>query len=189
MESQDARLFKFKADFKQQQSEMTNKIDTLLKAITDRITGALPSDMVKNTKLINAIKTYSKEATISQMSLLRPGVEIEPQQPDEPELTLEDEFQDLHLNLPVLEVLAHAPIYNAKDPETPLLVGRGFLATANAVIDCRMAKIAVGEGITRLYLTRRSLEVLRKFHLTILGGRFNQLSHVSSPLLSKPEEY
>ncbi|GJX78006.1 MAK10-like protein [Tanacetum coccineum] len=36
-----------------------------------------------------------------------------------------------------------------KDPETPLLVGRGFLATANAVIDCRMAKIVVGEGITR----------------------------------------
>ncbi|GKE64724.1 MAK10-like protein [Tanacetum coccineum] len=36
-----------------------------------------------------------------------------------------------------------------KDPETPLLVGRGFLATANAVIDCRMTKIAVREGITR----------------------------------------
>ncbi|GJS72281.1 MAK10-like protein [Tanacetum coccineum] len=36
-----------------------------------------------------------------------------------------------------------------KDPETPLLVGRGFLAIANAVIDCRMAKKAVGEGITR----------------------------------------
>ncbi|GJV56839.1 MAK10-like protein [Tanacetum coccineum] len=36
-----------------------------------------------------------------------------------------------------------------KDPETPLLVGRGFLATANAVIDCRMTKIAVEEGITR----------------------------------------
>nr|GEY95028.1 MAK10-like protein [Tanacetum cinerariifolium] len=35
-----------------------------------------------------------------------------------------------------------------KDPETPLLVGRGFLATANVVIDCRMVKIAVGEGIT-----------------------------------------
>ncbi|GKB77334.1 hypothetical protein Tco_0944229 [Tanacetum coccineum] len=35
------------------------------------------------------------------------------------------------------------------DPETLLLVERGFLATANAVIDCRMAKIATGEGITR----------------------------------------
>ncbi|GJW89099.1 MAK10-like protein [Tanacetum coccineum] len=36
-----------------------------------------------------------------------------------------------------------------KDLETPLLVGRGFLATANVVIDCKMAKISVGEGITR----------------------------------------
>nr|GEW11837.1 zinc finger, CCHC-type [Tanacetum cinerariifolium] len=150
-----------------------------------------------------------------------------------------------------------------------LTTQKGFLATANAVIDCRMDKIAVGEGITRsvfsvkgvdlgeeetpykdpetselsregydllssrvilseddyykgcrkpsdlkdgfyrdtiklgpeyvtrmddegevtLYLTRRSLEVLRKFHWMILGVRFNQLSHVSSPLLSKPEEY
>ncbi|GJT89199.1 MAK10-like protein, partial [Tanacetum coccineum] len=35
-----------------------------------------------------------------------------------------------------------------KDLETPLLVGRGFLETANAVIDCRKDKIAVGEGIT-----------------------------------------
>ncbi|GJU55056.1 MAK10-like protein [Tanacetum coccineum] len=189
------------------------------------------------------------------------GIGIE--QTKEPKSTLEDEFQDLHLNLPVLEVLAHAPNYNAildkymeslelgkngstfvqgevsakredpglfnlpcrlgdskpfntladfgscvniislylfkklniglleetdhifgladgtksypvgivkdvevhigkmkllndfyviymkKDLETPLLVGRGFLATANAVIDCRIAKIAVGEGITR----------------------------------------
>ncbi|GKD27164.1 hypothetical protein Tco_1233378 [Tanacetum coccineum] len=41
----------------------------------------------------------------------------------------------------------------------------------------------------RLYLMRRSLKVLRKFHWMILGGRFNQLSHVSSPLLSKPREY
>nr|GEW17047.1 protein kinase-like domain, concanavalin A-like lectin/glucanase domain protein [Tanacetum cinerariifolium] len=40
-----------------------------------------------------------------------------------------------------------------------------------------------------LYLMRRSLEVLRKFHGTILGGRFNQLSHVSSPLLIKQGEY
>ncbi|GKG12895.1 hypothetical protein Tco_0347132, partial [Tanacetum coccineum] len=51
MASQDARLSKFEADFKQQQNEMTNKIDTVLKAITDRIVGALPSDMVKNLKL------------------------------------------------------------------------------------------------------------------------------------------
>ncbi|GKE29316.1 hypothetical protein Tco_1444700, partial [Tanacetum coccineum] len=93
MASQDARLSKFEADFKQQQSKMTNKIDTVLKAITDQIAGALPSDTVKNPKLsttlvmsarsyptidpkcsshpsnsINAIKAHFKEATISQTS-------------------------------------------------------------------------------------------------------------------------
>ncbi|GJS33801.1 hypothetical protein Tco_0532183 [Tanacetum coccineum] len=51
MASQDARLSKFEANFKQQQSEMTNKIDIVLKAITDRIAGTLPSDTVKNPKL------------------------------------------------------------------------------------------------------------------------------------------
>ncbi|GKB33413.1 MAK10-like protein [Tanacetum coccineum] len=288
MASQDARLSKFEADFKQQQSEMTNKIDTVLKAIADRVARALPSNMVKNPKLstypvlsarsyptvdpqcsshpyasINAIKTCSKEVNISHTSQLHPEMGSGMQQPEEPEPTLKDEFQDLHLNLPVLEVLAHAPIYNAildkyveslelgknrpafvqgevsakmedprlftlpcrlgdskpfdtladlgscvniiplylfkklniglleetdhifgladgtksypvgivkdikvhigklkllnnfyvidikKDPENPLLVGRGFLATTNVVIDCRMAKIVVGEGITR----------------------------------------
>ncbi|GKB88299.1 MAK10-like protein, partial [Tanacetum coccineum] len=50
-EAGDARLTKFEADFKQQQSEMTNKIDTVLKVIIDRMTGALPSDTVKNPKV------------------------------------------------------------------------------------------------------------------------------------------
>nr|GEV22647.1 hypothetical protein [Tanacetum cinerariifolium] len=37
-----------------------------------------------------------------------------------------------------------------KNPKTPLVVGRGFLATVNAIIDYRKAKLVVGEGITRL---------------------------------------
>ncbi|GKD02320.1 MAK10-like protein [Tanacetum coccineum] len=284
----DARLSKFEADFKQQQSKMTNKINTMLKAITDRLVGSLPSDTAKNPKLstslvlyarsypivdpqcsshpstsINAVKTCSTEANISQTSQLQIGMGIGTEQLDRHEPTIKDEFQDLHLNLPVLEVLAHALIYNSildkyvkslepdknglafvqgkvsakmedpglftlpcrlgdskpfdtladlgscvniiplylfkklniglleetdhifgladgtksypvrivkdveihigklkllndfyvidmkKDPKTPLLVGRGFLATANAVIDCRMSKIVVGEGIIR----------------------------------------
>ncbi|GJS27970.1 MAK10-like protein [Tanacetum coccineum] len=121
MASQDARLSKFEADFKQQQSEMTNKIDTVLKAITDRITGALPSDTVKNPKLnVNStspvlsarsyptedpsahVKTCSKEINHSQKDQLQMVTEIGTRQSEEPELTLEDEFKDLHLNLPVL---------------------------------------------------------------------------------------
>ncbi|GKA13704.1 MAK10-like protein [Tanacetum coccineum] len=52
----DARLSKFEADFKQQQSKMTNKINTILKVITNRIVGALLSDRIKNPKLnVNTI--------------------------------------------------------------------------------------------------------------------------------------
>ncbi|GJW61957.1 MAK10-like protein [Tanacetum coccineum] len=233
MASQVVRLSKFEADFKQQQSEMTNKIDTVLKAITDRIVGTLPSDTVKNLKLgTHPVSSTRSYPIINPQCSSHPSTSfnaikahfndaiIEPRHPKEPEPTLEDEFNDLHLNLPVLEVLAHAPIYNAildkyveslelgkngsafvqgetpakmgdpgiftlpwivkdvevhigklkllndfyvldmkKDPETPLLVGRGFLATANAVIDCRMAEIVVGEGITRLVFSVKGIDL------------------------------
>ncbi|GJS98280.1 MAK10-like protein [Tanacetum coccineum] len=46
-----------------------------------------------------------------------------------------------------------------KGPETPLLVGRGFLATSNAVIDCRKAQIMVEKeslGVGILDLMRQS---------------------------------
>ncbi|GJU84893.1 hypothetical protein Tco_1292439 [Tanacetum coccineum] len=57
-----------------------------------------------------------------------------------------------------------------KDPETPLLVGRGFLATANAVIDCKMAKIAVGEGITRLVFRVKGVDLELLLGLKRLQG-------------------
>ncbi|GJY41007.1 MAK10-like protein [Tanacetum coccineum] len=60
MASQDARLSKFEADFKQQQSEMTNNIDTVLKATTNRIAGALPSDTIKNPKLSTSLVLYAR---------------------------------------------------------------------------------------------------------------------------------
>ncbi|GKC12758.1 hypothetical protein Tco_1009540 [Tanacetum coccineum] len=278
MASQEARSFKFEAELKQQQSEMTNKIDTFLKAINDRMTGSLPSDTVKNPKLnvnstssvlfacsypmedpkssshplnlINSIKTCSKQ--INDFQKDQPQVktlkvnEIGTPKMKEPERTLEDKFKDLHLNLPVLEVLAHALIYNAildkyveslelgknrsafiqgkmpkkindprlftlpcrlgdskpfdtladlgscvnliplylfkklkirlleeidhvlgladgakhgKRPRNPLLVGRGFLATASVVIDCKKAKIAVGEEVTRLIFRVKEIDL------------------------------
>ncbi|GKB35547.1 hypothetical protein Tco_0880489, partial [Tanacetum coccineum] len=103
--ARDARLSKFEADFKQQQSEMTNKINTLLKAINDRMTDALPSDMVKNLNV---------EVYVLKLKLL-------------------EDFYIIDIE---------------KDPTCPLLVEKGFLATASAVIDCKKSKIAAGEGIT-----------------------------------------
>ncbi|GKC09904.1 putative reverse transcriptase domain-containing protein [Tanacetum coccineum] len=89
MASQDARLSKFEADFKQQQSEMTNKIDTVLKAITDQITGTLPSDMVKNPKLgthpVSSARSYPKidPQCSTQIHSSINAITIHPKQPEE----------------------------------------------------------------------------------------------------------
>nr|GEU73374.1 hypothetical protein [Tanacetum cinerariifolium] len=287
MASQDARLSKFETDFKQQQSEMTKTINTVLKAITDRITRTISSDMVKNLKLnvnstflVLSARSYPMEDPIAHLILLIQSMlsKSVPKRETILEQTLEDEFKDLHLNLLVLEILAHAPMYNAildkyveslelgengfafiqgkmpkrmedpglftlpcrlgdskpfdaladlgacmniillylfkklnvglleetdhvfgladgtksypvgiirdvevhigrlkllndfyvidvkKDPKTPLLVGRGFLAIANAVIDCRKAKIAVGEWITRSVFGVKGSELVKRKH-------------------------
>ncbi|GKA84360.1 hypothetical protein Tco_0805955 [Tanacetum coccineum] len=100
MASQDARLFKFEADFKQQQREMTNKIDTVLKAITDRITGTLPSDTVKNPKLgthpVSSARSYPiidpqwssyPSTSINAIKAHFNNEIVEPPQPEEPEPT------------------------------------------------------------------------------------------------------
>ncbi|GJZ62265.1 MAK10-like protein [Tanacetum coccineum] len=209
----------------------------------DEAGGALPSDTLKNPKL--NVNSTSSILFARSYPIVDPQCSSHPYnsinaRPEEPEQTLEDEFKDLHFNLPVLEVLAHAPMYNAimdkyleslelgknrlgnsepfdilanlgacvniillylfkklkirlleetnhvfgladgtksypikivkdvevhigrlkllsdfdvidmkKDLEPPLLVRRGFPATANAVINCRKAKITVGERITK----------------------------------------
>ncbi|GKE59145.1 hypothetical protein Tco_1498330 [Tanacetum coccineum] len=101
MASQDARLSKFEADFKQQQSEMTNKIDTVLKAITDRITGTLPSDTIKNLKLgthpvlsARSYPTMDPQCSTQVHSSIN-TITIHPKQPEksqvnEPNMELED---------------------------------------------------------------------------------------------------
>nr|GEY92439.1 hypothetical protein [Tanacetum cinerariifolium] len=59
-------------------------------------------------------------------------------------------FKDIEVHIGKLKLLNDFYVIDMKkDSKTPLLVGRGFLATTNTVIDCRIAKIAVGEGITR----------------------------------------
>nr|GEV59968.1 retrovirus-related Pol polyprotein from transposon TNT 1-94 [Tanacetum cinerariifolium] len=84
MASQDTRLSKFEADFKQQQSEVTNKIDTVLKAITDRIAGALPSDTVNNPKLssINAVTIHSEKQSDSYDRKAKDNEEEEKDSPE-----------------------------------------------------------------------------------------------------------
>ncbi|GJT60663.1 hypothetical protein Tco_1004196 [Tanacetum coccineum] len=65
---------------------------------------------------VNAIKTcFESTNTLSkdQQQIKSLTVDkIETPKSKEPKKDLEDEFKDLHLNLPVLEFLAHTPMYN-----------------------------------------------------------------------------
>ncbi|GJZ39000.1 hypothetical protein Tco_0585563 [Tanacetum coccineum] len=113
MASQDVRLTKFEADFKQQQSERTNKINVVLKAITDRITGALHSDTVKNPKLSTylVLSAYSYPTKDPQCLTHVHGsintVTICPKKPNEPqndepeEEEEKDNPENIHVNLPM----------------------------------------------------------------------------------------
>ncbi|GKB35583.1 MAK10-like protein [Tanacetum coccineum] len=236
---------------------------------------------------INCQSKHVQGASIPKTSLLQTRMGIGTEQIEEPKPTLEDELQDIHLNLSVLEVLAHTLIYNVmldkyleslelgknesifiqgeipgkmedpglftlpcrlrdskpfdtladlgscvniiplylfkklniklleetdnifrladgtksyligivkdvevrigklkllndfnvinmkKDPKIPLLVGRGFLATANAVTNCRKAKIAVGKGIIRSVFKVKGVDLGKEEapYWTMLGKR------------------
>lgn len=133
--SQEARLAKFEADFKHKQSEMTNKIDTLLKVLNDREMGALPSNTVKNPKLnvnaissvsspiscpqcysVNAVSTCFKHTQILKKDQLNktPNVKLVNTIVETPPIqNFDEEFKELHLERPVIDVLARAPYYNA----------------------------------------------------------------------------
>ncbi|GJV67684.1 MAK10-like protein [Tanacetum coccineum] len=173
MASQEARLSKFEADFKRQQGEMTKKIDTVLKAITDRIAGMLPSDKVKNPKLNPELFTLpcrlGDSKPFDTLANLGSCVNIIPLYLFKKlNIRLLEEtdhifrlaggtksypvriIKDIEVHIEKLKLLNDFYVIDIKKGlETPLLVGRGFLATANAVIDCRMPKIMVEEGITR----------------------------------------
>ncbi|GJT01464.1 hypothetical protein Tco_0822633 [Tanacetum coccineum] len=69
---------------------------------------------------------------------------------------------------------------------------RGFLATANAVIDCRVAKITVGEGITRSIFGVKGLDLGEEEdpYWTTLGKRESyKLRPRSEGIGAKPSYY
>ncbi|GJT90348.1 hypothetical protein Tco_1079193 [Tanacetum coccineum] len=155
MASQDTRLSKFEVDFKQQQNEMTNKIDTVLKAITDRIAGTLPSDTVKNPKLstfpVLSVRSYPTEDP--QCSTHVHGsintITIHPkQQNDSRDSMAEEEDEDDY----------------DRGCRKPFDLEDGFYRDT-IKLGTEYATGIDDEGEVTLYLTRRSLEDLRMFSL------------------------
>ncbi|GKC76389.1 hypothetical protein Tco_1127163, partial [Tanacetum coccineum] len=70
----------------------------------------------------------------------------------------------------VMDFMIVEDISSIIDPRlSQVVLGKPFIEISNVTHDPL-------EGVVRLYLMGRSLEILRKFHWMILGGRFNQLS-------------
>ncbi|GJU21760.1 MAK10-like protein [Tanacetum coccineum] len=140
MASQDTILSKFEADFKQQ-GQMTNKINTVFKAINDRMTGALPGEMPKKIKDPRLFTLPSRLADGTKSYPV--GI-----------------VKNVKVHIGRLKLLEDLYVIDMeKDPTTPSLLGRGFLATASAVIDCRKAKVAVGERVTRLIFGVKEINI------------------------------
>ncbi|GJU70515.1 MAK10-like protein [Tanacetum coccineum] len=196
-----ARLSKFEADFKQQKSEMTNKIDTVLKAITYRMAGALPCDTISNAHHTPPLQSMLSKHVLRRQTFPRQvscnpgwGAECNNQKNLNQLLKMNSRIciltyrimckhnplylfkkfnirlleetdhifgladgtksypvgivKDIEFRIRKLKLLNDFYIIDMKkDPEIPLLVGRGFLATANAVINYRKAKIAESEDL------------------------------------------
>ncbi|GJU26979.1 hypothetical protein Tco_1165600 [Tanacetum coccineum] len=110
-----------------------------VQVINDRMTGALPSDTVKNPKLnVNSTSLVSSAQSYPMK---------DPQSSSNPFNSVNKRRGICREAETLGGLLRHR---YGKRPYVPLLVGRGFLATTSAVIDCKKSKIAVGEGITRL---------------------------------------
>ncbi|GKE86567.1 MAK10-like protein [Tanacetum coccineum] len=128
MEYQDARLSKFEADFKQQQRLGNSKpFDTL--ADLGSCVNIIPLYLIKKLNIGLLEETDHIFGLADGTKSYIVGI-----------------VRDVEVYLGRLKLLnGFYVIGMKKDLETPLLVGRGFLATANAVIDCRKSKIAIGE--------------------------------------------
>ncbi|GKC84467.1 ribonuclease H-like domain-containing protein, partial [Tanacetum coccineum] len=72
-------------------------------------------------------------------------------------------------------------IENEEEIFTGVETASGLNPTASRLQQCEDSKV--------IFVMKLGWKVLRKFHWTNLGGRSNQLSHVFSPLFSKPGEY
>nr|GEZ35016.1 MAK10-like protein [Tanacetum cinerariifolium] len=178
--SQDAKLSKFEADFKQQQSEMTNIIDTVLKAITDRIAGALTSDTQQSDSdddkpeenieeekssrediNANPFASFITKKVLNHNLFLRIG-RLGPQLSGIKVVWTKRDDGDVMF----IEIVKKNEDYRTEEPK------EGGLNVEYFDIFPTRDELAYHKYLM-LYLIRRSLEVLRKFHWMILRGRFN----------------
>ncbi|GJW78449.1 MAK10-like protein [Tanacetum coccineum] len=155
MASKDAKISRFEGDFKQYQSEVTNKLDIFLKAFNDQMTGVLPSDTVKNPKLNTNLTSLGDSKPFDTLADLGSCVNLLPLKLfKELKVGLVEETDDIigladgtksypirivktvEVHVGKLKLFKDFHVVDMEiEPTCPLLEGRGFLATTNAELD------------------------------------------------------
>ncbi|GJS65999.1 hypothetical protein Tco_0680563 [Tanacetum coccineum] len=182
MASQDARLSKFEADFKQQQSEMTDKINTILKAITDRMARALPSDTSFDTEFVH---TKGDEGDIMFIEIVKKNDNSREEEPKAEELEVEyfDIFPTRRNFTYVTDFMIVEDISSIIDPSlSQVVLGKPFVKISNMTHD-------PPEGVVRF--TNGTDEIAYKMPHVI--EQYNSLSdlekeHTNSVYLRNEED-
>ncbi|GJY06378.1 hypothetical protein Tco_0373432 [Tanacetum coccineum] len=145
MASQDTRLSKFEANFKQLQSEMTNKIDIVVKAIIDRIAGALPSDTVKNPKL-------SASPVLSALFLMLFGVTaaLIDVNAAQSKLVLLENFNEKYSKCLRLMVKLQLPVHKDMDQDSAHMVAASKVPMLKLENGATFPKTTVVEGVEKV---------------------------------------
>jgi hypothetical protein len=149
MASQEARMAKFESEFNQQQTEMTNKIDNLLKALNNQVL-TTPNKDTRNTNSGTQIKDPSSSKHVHFVNVVtiklinkdreeddvdRVGIDSESKKEDSKEGKVEEAeiVENYFDKLPTKEERAyHMDLFD--DPETPYILGSPIIKAGDPII-------------------------------------------------------
>ena len=147
--SQEARIARFESELNQQHTEMTNKIDNLLKALNNQVLSP-PQKDARNTNSGPQIKdpSSSKHVHFVNVVTIKP-IDRNKEESDKDEVRIEvgevGDVIDYFDWLPTKEERAyHKDLFN--DPETPYFLGNPIIKTgdpSNLNIPCNIGHVHV----------------------------------------------
>ncbi|PWA80617.1 hypothetical protein CTI12_AA195860 [Artemisia annua] len=189
MASQEARIAKFTSEFNQQQLEMTNKIDNLLKALNNQVLSP-PHKDARNTNSGPQVKDPSSSKQVHFVNVVTikpiPKNEIDSEHKEEVK-TNEDEVKEVEVDkeakisgveevddeedyfnrLPTKEERAyHKDLFD--DPETPYFLGNPIIKTgdpSNINIPCNIGHLHVWKAYIDL---KSPINIMTRAHYNLI---------------------
>ena len=162
MASQEARIARFESEFNQQQTEMTNKIDNLLKALNNQVLSP-PHKDARNTNSGPQVKDPSASKHVHFVNV----VTIKPIEGDKEvkksEVEEVDDVENYFDRLPTKEERSyHKDLFD--NPETPYFLGNPIIKTgdpSNLNIPCNIGHVHVWKAYIDL---KSPINIMTRIH-------------------------